>query len=486
MPALLAPTANLLPLRMDPRNELPWPLRLVGAAALVAAALGLSAPATGWAQPPPPGGPPAPTLAAAGDVACAPGDAETPTTCHQHRTAGLIRQLNPTVVAALGDVQYESGTLPEFQGSYEFSWGVFKPITRPAIGNHEYQTPGGAGYFDYFNGVGSFAGVAGERGRGYYSYPLGGWHVIVLNSNCQIVPCHTGSEQELWLRAELARWRSTCTLAYWHHPLFSSGPNRHDPNGMQTQSLWQALYEARADVVLNGHDHHYERFVPMAPDGERDEPTGIREIVVGTGGRSLYTFRRRSPNSRYRNSTDFGVLSMALRPTGYDWSFISSNTGAVLDSGTSACNNAQPEITEFYASRREFRVSSGATALVAATRRRPPRRPPPPPRTTTFVYRLSKLANVRLAITQLLPGRRDGESCVAPRSRLKTAPACTRRIPRGELERAGRPTRINRIVFTGRIGRRALRPGRYEARISAAAANGMTSRARTLAFTITR
>jgi hypothetical protein len=456
---------------MDPRDDSPRISRRAAGVAF-AAVIALVVPAPAGAQAP------TVTLAAAGDVACAPGEPEGPVTCHQHRTAGLIRQLNPTAVAVLGDVQYENGSLVEFQGSYEFSWGLFKPITRPALGNHEYHTPAATGYFDYFNGVGSFAGLAGERGKGYYSYPLGGWHVIVLNSNCHVVSCDVGSEQEQWLRAELARWRATCTLAYWHHPLFSSGPNRHDPNGQATRPLWQALYEARADVVLNGHDHHYERFVPMDPAGERDEETGIREVVVGTGGKSLYTFRRRSPNSRFRNHTDYGVLSMALKPTSYAWAFISSNTGQVLDAGTSACNNARPEIGQFTASRRVFRISSGATALVAATRRRPA-----PPRTTTFSYRLSKLATVNLAITQLAPGRRNGGLCVAPNRRLRRARPCTRRIPQGLLEREGRPTRINRIVFTGRIGRRAMPPGRYEARLTAVA-NGMTSRPRTLTFTI--
>jgi acid phosphatase type 7 len=465
-PAVTCPTQG-----MDAPDELLRGLLRGAALALLAAALLLSAPAPGRAQ--------TPTLAATGDVACRPGDPVTPATCQHAATAALVGHLRPTAVAVLGDVQYEDGALPEFMGSFDPTWGAFKSLIRPAIGNHEYHTPGGAGYFDYFNGIGGYAGPAGERGKGWYSYPVGGWHVIVLNSNCHMVSCAAGSEQEQWLRAELARWRSSCTLAYMHHPLFSSGPNRNDPVGHATRPLWQALYAARADVVLAGHDHHYERFAPLTPAGVRDEETGIREIVVGSGGKSLYTFRRRSPASQYRNNTDFGVLSMALRPSGYDWSFISAATRTILDTGSSACHNARPEIRDFTASRREFRVSSGSTALFAARRRLVPR-------TTTFSYRLSKLATVRLAITALLPGRRSGGRCVAPpRRRLKRGSACTRRILRGVLERSGRPTRINRIVFTGRLGGRALTPGRYEARIGAEA-NDLTSPPRRLTFRIAR
>ena len=466
------PALTCAALAMDPPDELPrGPLRRAALALLVAALL-LAAPAASPAQERPP------TLAATGDVACRPGQPTTPSTCQHAATAALVRDLNPNAVAILGDVQYEDGSLPEFMGSFDPTWGTFKTLIRPAIGNHEYHTPGGAGYFDYFNGVGAYAGPAGERGKGYYSYPVGGWHVIVLNSNCLIVSCAAGSEQERWLRAELARWRSTCTLAYWHHPLFSSGPNRHDVNGQATRPLWEALYEARADVVLNGHDHHYERFAPLDPGGNRNDVGGIREIVVGSGGKSLYTFRRRSPGSQYRNHTDFGVLSMALRPSSYDWSFISASSRSILDRGTAACNNARPEISQFAASRREFRISSGATALIAARRR-------VIPRTTTFSYRVSKLATVQLSITALLPGRRVGGRCLPPRRGANRGRRCTRRLLRGVLERTGRPSRINRIVFTGRIGRRPLAPGSYQARI-VAEANEMTSRPRTLTFRIAR
>ncbi|MDX6642869.1 MAG: hypothetical protein QOD76_831, partial [Solirubrobacteraceae bacterium] len=271
-----------------------------------------------------------PTLAAAGDIACPPNDnTPSPQGCQQAATAALVRVLAPTAVAALGDLQYESGALDEFS-SFNSSWGTFKPLIHPAVGNHEYYTSGASGYYDYFNGVGGGFGAAGARAQGWYSYALGAWHVIVLNSNCSIVSCAAGSPQEQWLRGDLAQSRAPCTLAYWHHPLFTSGPNRNDPNDLATYPLWVALQDAGADVVLNGHDHHYERFAPQDALGNRDELAGIREFVVGTGGRSLYDFQRRSANSEFRDQANFGAIELTLRPSGYDWRFFTT-TGAVLD-----------------------------------------------------------------------------------------------------------------------------------------------------------
>jgi acid phosphatase type 7 len=291
-------------------------------------------PPSGQASPTPPGpyvDPGAsrhPVLAAAGDVACAPGSAVTPTTCRHGDTASLLETLAPDAVAILGDVQYDRGTALEFQGSFAPTWGRLGDRLRPAPGNHEYLTPGAAGYFGYFGPA------AGPDNRGYYSYDIGSWHVIALNSNCTIVSCAAGSEQERWLRADLAANPSRCVMAYWHHPRFSSGPHG---DSTAVAPLWTALHEAGADVVLAGHDHLYERFAPQGPQGNAD-PNGIREWVVGTGGRRLYTFGPPKPNSEARDDTSFGVLALTLRPDGYDWRFHSVGPGSFGDTGSGACH----------------------------------------------------------------------------------------------------------------------------------------------------
>ena len=390
-----------------------------------------------------------PTLAAAGDIACAPSD-NTPSAsaCQQGATAALVRQLAPTVVAALGDLQYESADLAEFAGSFDLSWGAFKGQMYPAPGNHEYYTNGASGYFDYFNGVGAATGAAGARGKGYYSYFLGAWHIIVLNSNCDRVSCASGSEQVQWLRAELARFQPPCTLAYWHHPLYTSGPNRNDPNDLATAPLWDALYEAGADVVLNGHDHDYERFAQQDPAGNRDEADGIREFVVGTGGRSLYDFQRRSPHSQFRDKANFGALRVTLGPGAYDWRFFTAG-GAVLDSGSGVCHNVPPELVSLAVTHTSFAVARVPTALSARRR---------PPYGTAISYSLSKAASVRIDIARLAPGRRSAGRCVFPRRRLNRSPRCTMVIGQGTLQREG-AAGSNRLSRTGEAGNRALGGG---------------------------
>ena len=414
-----------------------------------------------------------PTLAAAGDIACAPADnTPSPSGCQQGATAALVRQLAPTAVAALGDLQYESGALDEFAGSFDLSWGAFKGEMYPAPGNHEYATRDASGYFDYFNGVGAPAGAAGVRGKGYYSYFLGAWHIIVLNSNCDRVSCAPGSEQERWLRAELARLQAPCTLAYWHHPLFTSGPNRNDPNDLATAPLWDALFEAGADVVLNGHDHHYERFAPQDPTGARDDADGIREFVVGTGGRSLYEFQRRSPNSQFRDKANFGALQLTLSTGAYDWRFFTIN-GAVLDSGSGVCHNVPPVLSSLAIAHSSFAVARVPTALSARTR---------PPYGSAITYSLSKPASVRIDIARLAPGRRSAGRCVVPRRRLRRSPRCTMVIPQGTLTREG-AAGTNRLFFTGRVGNRPLAPARYRLTV-VATAGGKASRTRAVTFTI--
>jgi hypothetical protein len=214
-----------------------------------------------------------------------------------------------------------------------------KGITYPAVGNHEYQKTGGtecdgtasaSGYFDYFGAR------AGDPNKAYYSFDLGSWHIIALNSMCyKGGGCEAGSPQEKWLRAELAASTADCTLAFWHHPRFSSGPSGDDT---KTAAFWEALYEAGADIVLSGHDHMYERFAPQTPSATPDAARGIREFVVGTGGRSLFSFSSTvRPNSEVRSKT-YGVLKLVLRPTGYDWQFLAEQGKTFTDSGSTECH----------------------------------------------------------------------------------------------------------------------------------------------------
>lgn len=284
--------------------------------------------ATG-ATPSPSSAPPVtgPTLVAAGDIACAPGEPRTQDTCNQSDTAALIARLRPDVVAALGDLQYPAGALADFEGSFDRSWGRFKRRIRPAIGNHEYETPAAAGYFAYFGEQ------AGPAGRGWYAYDLGSWHVVSLNANCDLVGCADGSPQQRWLRADLARHPRRCTLAYWHQPRFSSGLHGSDD---ALAPLWRTLQDAGADVVLSGHDHDYERFAPQTWDGRRDPAHGVVQFVVGTGGASHYPIVFPRANSRARAST-FGALRLTLGRGRYAWRFVAEPGDRFRDAGTARC-----------------------------------------------------------------------------------------------------------------------------------------------------
>jgi Calcineurin-like phosphoesterase len=266
-------------------------------------------------------------IAAAGDIACEPGEAADRDECQQGATADLL--VGIAGVLALGDLQYENGAYAKFLASYDRTWGDAKAITAPTPGNHEYETEGAAGYFRYF-GV-----VAGDRTKGYYSLDLGAWHLVALNSNCSAVGgCGEGSSQVRWLQADLVAHPALCTLAYWHHPRFSSG--KHGSDAAYT-AFWQALYEADADVVLVGHDHDYERFAPQDPRGVLDLVGGIREFVVGTGGKSLRSFPSTAPNSEVRDASSFGVLELTLGSDAYAWRFRSTD-GSVTDSGSARCH----------------------------------------------------------------------------------------------------------------------------------------------------
>lgn len=282
-----------------------------------------------------------PIIAAAGDIACG-SSTSSGAPCQQLETANVIAQISPSAVLPLGDNQYEDGALADFQNYYNPTWGTYKPITDPAVGNHEYLTTNAQGYFDYFNGVGNQTGPAGDRSKGYYSYTIGAWHLIALNANCSHAGgCSAGSPQETWLKADLAANTGKCILAYDHFPMFSSGQQPHNSG---VDSLFTDLYNAHADVFLVGHDHDYERFVPSNPQGQTD-PNGVTEFVVGTGGRShtqLSSGGLKS-NSVVFDGTTFGVLKMTLHPTSYDWVFIPSTggtykNGTFTDSGTASCH----------------------------------------------------------------------------------------------------------------------------------------------------
>lgn len=280
-----------------------------------------------------------PVVVAAGDLVCGTGSpASAP--CQHAATASVTSTLVPTAVLLLGDIQYEAATLADFNTYFAPTWGVHKPITWPAPGNHEYQTNGAAGYFDYFNGVGVQAGRAGDRAKGYYSFNLGAWHIVSLNSNCSAVGgCGAGSPQEQWLRADLAVNPVPCTLAYWHHPLFSSGS--HGNNAFMAP-LWQALYDFGADLVLAGHDHDYERFGPQTAAGVADASRGIRSFVVGTGGKETNGFGTIKANSEVRNSNSLGVLKLILGANGYDWQFVPIPGHTLSDAGSAQCVSAPP------------------------------------------------------------------------------------------------------------------------------------------------
>jgi hypothetical protein len=246
-------------------------------------------------------------------------------------TGALISSRQGTVLA-LGDLAYPSGTADQFKNCYDPVWGSFKNRTYPVPGNHEYMTAGAAGYYAYFGPV------AGDPTKGYYSFDLGSWHIVALNSNCDAIGgCDAGSPQEQWLRADLTAHPAACTLAYMHFPLYSSGEHGNNP---EVRPLWQALSDFNAELVLAGHDHDYERFAPQDANGKLDQTRGIRQFVVGTGGASHYHVGSPEPNSEIHNDSTFGVLELTLRPTGYDWRFLPASDGTFTDSGSGTCHDA--------------------------------------------------------------------------------------------------------------------------------------------------
>ncbi len=286
-----------------------------------------------------------PVIVTAGDIACDPANSNfnggngTSQNCRMLYTSNLILNINPAAVLPLGDNQYYCGGYAAFQQSYDQSWGRVFGITHPAVGNHEYLTSGGtgcdstntgaAGYFKYFGAA------AGSPSQGYYSFDIGAWHLIALNSSCSSAGgCGSTSPQGQWLAADLAAHPNKCTLAYWHIPVWSSG-GRASSN---MKTLTQILYDNNADVVLTAHDHDYERFAPQNPQGQLDTARGIRAFVVGTGGANHTSFTTVFPNSQVRNDTTFGVLKLTLHASSYDWQFVPESGATFTDSGTTACH----------------------------------------------------------------------------------------------------------------------------------------------------
>jgi len=274
------------------------------------------------------------TLVGAGDIASC-------TSTGDEATAKLLRSISGTVFTA-GDNAYTEGSLAQYNNCYGPTWGAYKASTMPAVGNHEYRTPGASGYFDYFGAA------AGEPGKGYYSYNKGAWHIVVLDSECKYWatgfidgPSQCSSQRQAdmiaWLKADLAANSTTvCTLAYFHQPRFSSGFGGND---LSTQPIWDALYAAKADVVISGHDHNYERFARQTPSGALDRSRGIREFVVGTGGASHGGIGTIKANSQVRNTTTYGVLKLTLNSASYGWKFVPVAGKTFTDSGTTSCSS---------------------------------------------------------------------------------------------------------------------------------------------------
>lgn len=278
-----------------------------------------------------------PIIAAAGDIACAPADPlfngglGGPDNCAQKRTSDLIG--SSTAVLALGDTQYNSGALADFNAAYAKSWGRFKSTTYPVPGNHEYGTSGAGGYFSYFGSR------AGTRGQGWYSLDIGSWHVLAINSECDRLAgaCAAGGAQEKWVKADLAAHPNACTLAFFHEPRFASG-SALIKNATALAPIWNDLYDARADLVLTAHKHSYERFAPLNASGGVDTARGMREFVVGTGGEDRAGRPAPITGSEVRNNTTFGVLKVTLRAGSYGWNFVPEPGKTFTDSGSTSCH----------------------------------------------------------------------------------------------------------------------------------------------------
>src|SRR3954454_12227934 len=297
-----------------------------------------------------------PTVVAVGDMACPPtepsynGGNGTATQCRQRYVSDLVVAASPNALLDLGDNQYDFGQLANYQAVYHPTFGRANAVVWPSLGNAEYDTANAQGFFDYFASVGVTSRISGSAvdaasfADGYYSFDIGTWHAIALNSNCaEIGGCGAGSPQELWLKNDLAAHTNRCTLAYWHHPRWNSGSLGNDTS---TAAFWTSLYNAHADIVLNGHgNHHYERTVQQNPSGTTDA-NGIREFIVSTGGESHGTPPGTPGNPATTQITDYtsyGILKLTLHPNSYDWQFVPEVGGTFTDSGTGFCHASPPQ-----------------------------------------------------------------------------------------------------------------------------------------------
>lgn len=267
------------------------------------------------------------TVLAAGDIAeCDHQGDET--------TARILAQYPQATILTLGDNAYQHGTPADFRNCYAPSWGKFKERTRPATGNHDEATKNAQGYWDFFGPRG------GPYDKYYYSYDLGAWHLVVLNSDCwRVGGCDPTDPQIEWLAADLAAHRNRCTLAYWHRPPFTSGRYGLPKDTNRVMPLWQTLYNEGVDVLLVGHDHDYERFIPMDASGQADPSKGVREFVVGTGGGNLRPFENPPlPTTATRSFSTWGVLRLTLEPGKYAWRFLPVTPGGFTDLGVGTCH----------------------------------------------------------------------------------------------------------------------------------------------------
>lgn len=285
-----------------------------------------------------------PVVVTGGDIACSPTDANynggngVTSYCHMKATAGLIQQINPTAVLMVGDAQYNSGSLADYKASYAPTWGVFKPLTKPAVGNHDYGTSGAAGYFTYF-GTAASPQQSGCTSSclGYYSLDIGSWHIVNINSECARLNggagCAVGSPQEKWLKNDLATRSKPCTLVFDHRPRWSS----NSFSSADIAPLVSDMYAAHVDLLLSGHAHSYERFAPQNPSGGADA-NGVRQFVVGTGGSFFTGFSTVLANSQVHKPSIFGVMKLTLHSSSYDWSFVADSSTPYSDSGTGSCH----------------------------------------------------------------------------------------------------------------------------------------------------
>ena len=300
----------------------PAPSRLAAAPSGASPSTGGGTPAPFSFAPAPSGEPQVFVLTGAGDIA----DCSLP---GAEQTSDLLFKEVGAVFTA-GDNAYPDGSLVDYANCYEPTWGRVRDRTiLPAAGNHDWSTAGARGYLDYFGTA------AAPQGVTWYSMDLGTWHVVVLDSDCgEVGGCGPASPQGEWLAHDLAASTAHCTLAIWHHPRFSSGEHGDDPAVMP---FWDALYAANAELVVNGHDHDYERFAPQDPAGVETRPRGLREFVVGTGGAELRQFQHKAPNSEFRHASVYGVLRLTLHPANYDWEFLPVE-GEIADAGSALCH----------------------------------------------------------------------------------------------------------------------------------------------------